>query len=76
MMPPSSGAKGWFILAAYVVAWDALAKETLSCAFLRRRTHPVIVLAWSGLSAHLFGVLPRRYDPLYLTIRYFRGSAT
>lgn len=58
------GAKGWCLIAGVVLAWDVLAGETLSCAFLRHRSHPLTVLAWGGLTAHLFGVIPRRYDPL------------
>lgn len=58
------GALGWALITAVVVAWDVAGPETLSAAFLRHRTHPLTLIAWGGLTAHLFGIIPRRYDPL------------
>lgn len=64
------GRYGWLLVAVVVVVWDLTAPETLSSAFLRRRTHPAVILAWAGLTAHLFGVLPRQYDPLCRLTRW------
>lgn len=58
------GALGWVLVTAVVVTWDLTAPETMSATFLRRRRHPGVILAWAGLTAHLFGLVPRRYDPL------------
>lgn len=60
--------KGWIGLAAYVVVWDLLAEETLSHGFEDALKHPLkrwqLVLAWGFITAHLFCLIPRRYDPL------------
>lgn len=62
------GTIGWAGLTAYVLAWDMFATETLSGAFGRAVLHPrarwPVVLSWTITTAHLFGVLPSRYDPL------------
>lgn len=67
-MRRSTGTIGWFGLTAYVIAWDMFAHETLSGAFGRAVLHPrarwPVILAWGVTTAHLFGVLPSRYDPL------------
>lgn len=62
------GAIGWVCLAGFVLAWDVLSPETLSTVFGRHRKHPLVVAAWAVTTAHLFGVLPKRYDPF----RFFR----
>jgi hypothetical protein len=67
------GKWGWLGLTALVVLWDCVAPETLSAVFLRRRTNPVTILAWSVLTAHLFGLVPPRYDPILRTFRLVSG---
>lgn len=62
------GTWGWLGLTAYVIAWDTFAPETLSGAFGRAVLHPrarwPVILAWSITTAHPFGALPSRYDPI------------
>ena len=69
-----SGTIGWAFLSAYVVAWDLVAlfsgHETLTSAFWRGTHHPVsrlpVTVVWLVTTAHLFGVLPARMDPISL----------
>jgi len=63
------------LIATVVVAWDILAAETLSASFVRHRS-PATILAWTGLTAHLFGIVPQQYDPLCRTFGYIRGKKT
>lgn len=63
-----SSTKGWLGLAAYVVAWDLLADETLSQGFADAWRHPrrrwQVLAAWAFITAHLFCALPAPLDPL------------
>lgn len=65
------GGVAWCYLAAAVLAWDLLAadEQTLSEAFRRSREHPASAVAvgviWGMLTAHLWGLLPQRADPLH-----------
>ena len=63
-----AGTIGWAGLAAYVIAWDILAPETLSSAVDRALDHNVmkyLAFATGGIiSAHLFNIVPERYDPI------------
>lgn len=69
---------GWFLLAGYVAAYDLWAirtnRETLSSAFLRAVQHPInkwpTIFVWAGLTAHLFNIMPDKYDPLHI-LAYF-----
>lgn len=61
------GEVGWIGLAAFVIAWDMFAGETMSSAFRRglenERTRP-FVLGGLGITAlHLLNALPEPYDP-------------
>jgi hypothetical protein len=68
----SPGSKAWIGLTGYVVVYDAWAavtgNETLSSAFYRSFSHPVrrmpLLVLWAYLTAHLFHLLPERWDPL------------
>lgn len=70
------GTAAWAGLVAYVVVYDIIAmrtkKVTLSTAFyslsVSRAGRPLLILFWSYLSAHLFRLLPKKYD---LFRRYF-----
>jgi hypothetical protein len=66
----SPGATGWVAVGAVVVLAELLDERTMSAAFLAASRHPVgrpvIFAAWGILTAHLFGVLPPEYDPIYL----------
>lgn len=61
------GYNGWAGVAAVVVAAEALDKRTMSSAFEEARRHPIAGPAvcgfWAALTAHLFGIIPDRYDP-------------
>ena len=73
------GSAAWLVLAAAIVAWDLAAadEQTLSETFRRCEDAPaaraVVVAAWAVLTAHLFGVMPRRADPLHV-ITVARGA--
>lgn len=65
------GSAAWVLLAVGILAWDLTAADdqTLSESFRRGADSPVarlvIVASWAALTAHLFGVLPHRTDPLH-----------
>jgi hypothetical protein len=65
------GSTGWWAVAAGILVWDLTASEgeTLSESFRRgatTKTGKVAVGTVCGLvMAHLFEVLPKRYDPLH-----------
>ncbi len=64
------GQYAWLGLVAYVVAYDVVAllkdKRTLSGAFYSATTTKIgrvlLALLWGYLTAHLFRLLPKRYD--------------
>jgi hypothetical protein len=65
------GPAGWVLLAAGVLAWDLAAADgqTLSESFRRGQDIPAArfaaAVAWLVLTAHLFGLIPQRADPLH-----------
>src|SRR5437870_737993 len=63
---------GWGVLAAFVVAWDVKAPETLSSGFNRHRKHPLVVIGWLTLTSHLFGLIPPRCDPFLCFLIQFK----
>lgn len=70
------GSSAWLALVAGVLAWDALAPETMSAAFRSARSTParriMVDMAWVTLTAHLYDVLPERADPLVLAVKALR----
>ncbi len=68
------GTYGWYGLIIYVIAWDVTARETLTDAFDRGMNHPVIrwiaCILWGLVTAHLFRVIPKHYDPLFRVTEY------
>jgi hypothetical protein len=66
----SPGAAGWVAVGVVVIAAELLDESTMSEAFLTASRHPVgrpvILSAWGILTAHLFGIIPSKYDPVYL----------
>jgi len=72
-----SGAWGWVGLAAYVVAWDVVAPETLSDAFARslRRPFPAVFASALvvGTVGHLYRWLPDRLDFYHYAWRVTRA---
>jgi hypothetical protein len=77
--PPfhKSGHIGWLAIAAGVIAWDAMGPETLTDAFRHVREHPAgsiaVGVAWGILTAHLFGWLPPKADPIHASTAYVRA---
>lgn len=65
----SPGAAGWLSVGAVVVAAELMDARTMSEAFSAAVRHPVggplIITGWALLSAHLFGVIPEKYDPVH-----------
>lgn len=65
----SPGATGWVSVAIVVVAAELLDDKTMSEAFKNASrnpvTGPIIFAAYGILTAHLFGAIPARYDPIY-----------
>jgi hypothetical protein len=65
-----SGLTGWGLVGAAVVLWDVTAPEgeLLTDRFRAGCRHPgrlvLVGAGWAVLTAHLFGVLPERWDPI------------
>jgi len=65
---------GWLGITLYVIGYDVVAAykegESLSTAFYNAVEHPVrrwfVILLWTMVTAHLFHLVPRRYDPICL----------
>lgn len=77
------GTLGWAGMAAYVIAWDVLAEETLTHAAHRGLDGRVCRLATYGavayFGAHLLRVIPEHLDPLMIVAKQIgeqRGSNT
>ena len=76
------GNKAWIGLVAYIAGYDLWAavsgNETLSSAFYRASQNPVkrtlLAALWAYLTAHLFHLLPDRWDPLRRLGRLFTSS--
>ena len=66
----SPGAAGWVAVGVAVILAELLDEKTMSEAFRDAARHPVygpvIFGAWGVLTAHLFGAIPARYDPISL----------
>ena len=64
----------WIAVGAAVVAAELLDSKTMSDAFLEASKspvgRPVIYASWLILTAHLFDVIPHKYDPLRLFWKY------
>lgn len=65
----SPGAAGWVSVGAVVIAAELIDARTMSEAFSAASRHPVggpvLIASWAILTAHLFGVIPDRYDPVH-----------
>lgn len=71
------GTAGWAGLLAIAGAFDVVAPETLSHAFKRAsREHPVATgAAYAYMTAHLFGLIPEKIDPLCNFIKAVKREA-
>jgi hypothetical protein len=68
---PRPGAGGWIAVGIAVAIAEIADSETMSHAFRDGLEHPVvgpvICITYGLLTAHLFGVIPQKYDPFVLT---------
>ena len=66
----SPGRKKWASLLAYILLLEALPGDTLTTAHLKAIDDPVkrwpILATHAFIVAHLWGLIPRNYDPLIL----------
>lgn len=60
------GFNGWIAVGVIALAADLLDEKTMSSVWHQtatgKVTGPPLVLGWAYLSAHLFGLLPAKYD--------------
>ena len=67
----NAGTYGWLGLAAYVIAFDVLAPETLSSAADRALEHDYMKwVAWAAggiVTGHVFNIIPEQIDPIQRT---------
>lgn len=67
------GDRGWLIAGAVVIAADLIDERTLSDSFREFSRTPyglaVLIPAWALLTAHLFGIIPEKYDPFYAAFK-------
>ena len=66
-----SGGAGWGLIALGILLWDLTQEDQLSDAWKRaHRRGPIAAIAlgtsWAIVTAHLYGVLPSRFDPLHM----------
>jgi uncharacterized membrane protein YgdD (TMEM256/DUF423 family) len=70
------GTAGWISVAAVVIAADVLDARTMSEVFRETARHPVggpvMLIGWAILTAHLFGTLPQKYDPIHNAAEFVR----
>lgn len=66
-MPP--GSAGWAGIALIIAAAEVRDSRTMSDAFKAASrtpvTGPIMTVAYGILTAHLFGLLPTRFDPFH-----------
>jgi hypothetical protein len=59
---------GWLGVLAVVIIADCIGERTMSDLHQSAAHHPVgrpvLIGSWSVLLAHLFGLIPREYDPI------------
>lgn len=76
-MKVKPGTAGWLATAAVVLAAELLDEKTMSTGFREYSADPigryVVVSGWVLLSAHLFGLIPPKYDPLTRSGFYIAG---
>lgn len=66
--PVKPGMRGWLATGLVILAVELLDETTLSASFRDFSRTPnglaVTCAGWSLLTAHLFGVIPDKYDPI------------
>lgn len=69
---------GWLAILGIVILADMTGDRTMSQAFRDLSRHPVggpvVLCAWGIVTAHLFGVIPSRYDPLNRLCRKWQSG--
>jgi hypothetical protein len=65
-----SGGAGWGIIALGILLWDLTQEDQLSDAWKRAHRRGLVEAialgtSWAVITAHLYGVLPSRFDPLH-----------
>lgn len=74
--PVKSGWRGWAAVGLVVLAAEMFDEMTMSEAFGSFSREPVgrvvTITLWGTLTAHLFGVFPEKYDPIYQFAQYAR----
>ena len=67
---PSPGTAGWIAVGVAVAIAEIADSRTMSAAFRDAMEDPVagpaICIGYGILTAHLFGMLPQKYDPIHL----------
>lgn len=68
--------QGWAALLAVVIIADLTGEVTMSTGF-RTLAHnktfgPPLIVTWAVLTAHLFGLVPARYDPIHNSFQLLR----
>lgn len=71
-MSVDQGGTAWATMAAGIVCYDLTAEKkgwpTMSAAFFNALHHPIhkwwVISVWLYITGHLFGIIPRQYDPL------------
>lgn len=74
------GATGWAITGAVILAAELLDSRTMSDAFRDLSRSPsgryVLLPGWMYLTAHLFGLVPVKYDPLSQLWLYVKRNSS
>lgn len=74
----SPGAGGWIAVGIAVAVAEIADTKTMSTAFREAMEDPVlgpaICIGYGVLTAHLFGMIPQRYDPLHLFAKHTFGK--
>jgi hypothetical protein len=78
---PSPGTAGWIAVGIAIAIAEVTDSRTMSAAFRDAVEHPVagpaICITYGIFTAHLFGLIPPRYDPLHqLAIHTFAKGRT
>lgn len=71
---PSPGTAGWIAVGVAVAVAEIADSRTMSAAFREAMEDPiagpVICICYGILTAHLFGMLPQKYDPIHLFAKH------
>lgn len=72
------GAAGWIATGLVILTAELMDERTMSEAFCEFSKDPrgkyVVLPLWAVLTAHLFGVIPLKYDPIHNMWVYVKGQ--